>query len=279
MSDIKQLPSEIITEIEMSKQNKIWLILEGLSDEKIFLARTFSESVKAVVASGWENVITIVTECDKLEDKKVIGLIDRDYRDLKEEQPIHQNIAITDFRDIENILFESSALLKVYSELGAIEKLPKNTFGQIKIGEIKELLSKVAVKLGMYRAYCYANGINVSFEKLDHAKFIDDKNLSLDVRKFINHLVGNPKNKDLVLDIDWETTQSNWMPQSIQSPVYIRHGHDLMSIIAISFKRKYGTRGGSISQKDIEAFFRIAINDEELQKYDFWKQIEGIIAS
>lgn len=279
MSDIKQLPSEIITEIEMSKQNKIWLILEGLSDEKIFLARTFSERVKAVVASGWENVITIVTECDKLEDKKVIGLIDRDYRDLKEEQPIHQNIAITDFRDIENILFESSALLKVYSELGAIEKLPKNTFGQIKIGEIKEQLSKAAVKLGMYRAYCYANDINVSFEKLDHAKFIDDKNLSLDVRKFINHLVGNPKNKDLVLDIDWETTQSNWMPQSIQSPVYIRHGHDLMSIIAISFKRKYGTRGGSISQKDIEAFFRIAINDEELQKYDFWKQIEGIIAS
>lgn len=279
MTEVKQLPEEIITEIEMSKINTIWLILEGRSDEKLFLAKTFSKEIIAVVANGWENVLTIVSNCDQFQNKKVIGLIDRDYRELKGSQPTHPNISITDFRDIENILFESSALLKIYSEYGSDKKLPKNARGRINIEEIKDKLSDIAVKLGMYRAYCYANDIYISFDKLDHSKFIDDRSLLLDIEKFIKHLAGNPQNKELVLNIEWGKTQSNWIPEHIQSPVYIRHGHDLMSIIAISFRRKYGTMGGAFCREDIESFFRIAANDEEIKKYDFWVQIERKIAN
>lgn len=279
MSDVRQLPGEIVTEIAMSKLYNTWLILEGISDERLFLARYFSKDVRAVVARGWENVISIVTGCEKMENKRVFGLIDRDYRDLKALQPTNANITITDYRDIENMLFESSALLKVYSEYGSISKLPKTESGRINIEAVKEELSEVAYKLGMFRAYCYANDINVCFDNIDHAKFIDDRDLSLNVKRFKNHIAGKPENKDLIFAIDWEETQSNWIPESIKSPVYVRHGHDLMSIIAISFRKRFASKGGAFSQEDIESFFRIAANDEEIRQFAFWKDLERKIAN
>lgn len=279
MSDVIQLPGEIITEIEMSNTYSIWLILEGYSDEKLFLSKTFSKEIKAVVAFGWENVTEIIHGCDGMVAKTVIGLIDRDYRDLNNTQPVHNNIIMTDYHDIENILFESKALEKVYCEYGSINKMPKHKSGKINYEEIRKELSDVAYKLGMFRAYCFANGFNISFKLIDHTKFISDRDLSINEKKLITHLAGKQENRESVLRIEWKKTQGNWVPDNLSSPVYIRHGHDLMSVIAISFRRKWGSKGGALTREDVEAYFRIATEEEEIKKYDFWKRIEEKISA
>jgi len=281
MSDgIQQSPDEIITQIQMAVTDKIWLILEGTTDERLLRVRPFSKKIESVVAQGWKNVVEIVKGCEgkNFNSKIVLGLIDRDYRDLDGKQIYHQNIILTDYRDIENMLFETKALLKIYSTYGSFEKLPKKN-DDIDIEKIKSNLNSVAYKLGMFKAYCYFNHVEISFENIDHKKFIDSDKISLDDNKFIKNLNGhNPGKESLIGRIKWQDTQSGWIPTDKEkSPAYIRHGHDLMEIIAISLKKKWGSRGGSCNRKEVEEWFCIAVEDEELKQYKFWKDIEAKI--
>jgi len=276
MSEISQLPGEIITEIAMSHIYPDWIILEGESDERLFLARTFSTQIKAIVAKGWENVCEIVQGCESLAKKRVVGLIDRDYRDITCSQFRHQKIVLTDYRDIENILFESSALLKIYTEYGSFEKMPRLENGRVNISEIKQEISQTAFLLGKLRAYCFKSGVNVCFNKIDHAKFINDRDLSINFEKLSRHLCGFPENHGISIDLQLTASQAEWIPEEYKSPILIRHGHDLMAIIAISFRKKWASRGGQFSRVDIESFFRISISDEELRSFGFWKNIEKL---
>lgn len=270
MSNLQQHPEELITEIAMSHASMAWIVLEGESDERLFLSRNFVDIARVIAAGGWENVVTIVTGCDQISGKIVIGLIDRDYRDLKEEQPRHDNIAITEFRDIENSLFESSALKKVFCEYGSIQKMPKNDNKSVDIASIKTRLNDVAFQLGKFRAYCYYHGLSVSFQGLDHSKFVCDRHLTLAPEKLILHLSGKQSNRAHLDALNWEDTQADWLPAAMNKPTAIRHGHDLMAIVAISLRRVWGTNKGSISKEDIEHYFRLAIDNDEIQAWPFW---------
>lgn len=278
MADLNQLPEEIVTEISMSEQ-KTWLILEGPSDGKFFIGRKFFTDVEYKVAYGWENVETIVTQSASLGDKyNVVGLIDRDYRDLNNKNPKHSKIVITDYRDIENIFFESNALRLVYIEEGSCDKCPQKK-GSIDIDSIKKELNSVAMILGKYRAYCYVNGINMSFDDLNYEKFIT-RELEFEKDKFLKHLRGKGQNSTLISMVNWEKTQSNeWIPINYRLPVYIRQGHDLMAVVAISLKKKYGSKSGTFDHETIEKTFRFAIDNEEIKQFDFWKKLEHLLVN
>jgi hypothetical protein len=278
MSEVVEFAEELVTEISMSHAFKKWLILEGISDQRLFLARYFPNKVKTVVALGWENVVKIVNGCTDFSDKKVIGLVDRDYRDLKECPLDNPNVVCTDFRDIENILFETSALEKVLAELGSLEKLPMKRDGKIDLRKVKSEISSLAEKLGRFRAYCYKYDSGISFEKIDHCKFIDDRQLTLDSEKFLRHLAGNPDNAGRVNDINWSVTQAGWLPVAFSRPEYLRHGHDLMAIIAVSLRRKWASKGGGITRENVESLFRLAAELAELQKYKFWQDLEILLS-
>lgn len=275
MSDISSFPCEIVTEIEMSRSNNKWLVLEGSSDEKIFLARPLSSLACTVVAKGWENVVKIVESCDCFDKKTVVGLIDRDYRDLDSSQPSHENVVVTDYRDIENILFESSALVRVYTEFGSQSKLPKTNEGRVDQDEIRKVISLSAYGLGKFRAYCHASGVSVSFDEMDHEKFINDKTLQIDSGAFVAHLNGKPDNRGFDIAALWRDAGANSIPEVFSSPVFVRHGHDLMAMVSISLRRKWGSRGGSIDRGMVESLFRLAIDTEELNSFEFWKKINN----
>lgn len=275
---IEQTPEEIVTEISMS-QNKRWLILEGSSDYNFFCGKNFFNNIVYKDVGGWENVRDVVEKSYTDTSHNVVGLIDRDYRDLTHENPEHPKIVITDLHDIENILFESNALNAVYTQYGGRDKLPRR--GQpIDIKSIKKEIDKAAIPLGIYRAYCYANKINISFKDLDYDKFIDKNNLSFNIQNFENHLRGKPGNRELISQVKWKEAQScNWASPDFFVPVLIRHGHDLMEIIAISLKKKYGSQKGSFSHEDTERLFSLAIEEKELQNYSFWNKLNRLLAN
>lgn len=279
MSDFSQFATEIVTEIQMSHSNRKWLILEGDTDEKIFLARPLSSVARTVVAKGWENVLYVVTSCDDFERKVVLGLIDRDYRDFDSSQPSHSNLVITDYRDIENILFESNALVRVYTEYGSRTKLPCDHCGSLDYSQIRDVLSKVAIRLGRFRAYCHKHQIAISFKEIEHTKFVDDRTLQLNSSAFLRHLKGNPDNNGIEIDSHWNSSSGDWLPESLNTPVLVRHGHDLMAMVAVSLRRKWGTHGGRFDRKEIEKLFRLAIDDTELRSFEFWKNIDERLAA
>ncbi len=275
MGAIEQKVEEIITEISMSVNHNNWLIVEGTSDEKFFRIHQLSNKPIVIVAFGWENVERIVEESQDLNKKIIVGLVDRDYRYLEDENNLFGNIVITDYRDIENILFESRALDKVFFEFGSKGKLPKNDNGELDLGNIKNHLSGVTFELGVFRAYCYVNNLNVSFEKLRYSDFIDVNTVEFKHTSFLKHLQNKPKNYGLPLVNYWKDAQV-WVNEiDLVTHEYIRHGHDLMEIIAISLKKFYGSHNNkSIPSEMVEAFFRISIEKSELVNFKFWNTLE-----
>lgn len=272
-----QTATEIVTEICMSRDARPWLAVEGDSDERLLRKRSFPKDPKIVIGNGWEGVRYIICECYKENSSaKLLGLMDRDYRDHLGNQIFHEYIVLTDFRDIENILFNSSALDRVISEYSSSNKIPKNN-DKINIESIRHHIYDSAVKIGRFRVYCQYKEKYIDFKKIDYAKFISDKDLKINVEKFLSHLNGKNPGKTL-LKSHWEEAQSIAWRDKLNQPQFIANGHDIMALLAIALRRMWGTIGGSITKESIESSFRIGFSDEDLKSFSFWHGITEFLA-
>lgn len=276
---MQQTPSEIVTEIVMSTDPTPWLAVEGDSDERLLRTRRYLKPLKIVVGYGWEGVINIVEEYNKTASKaKLIGIIDRDYRDHLNCQASHENIVLTDFRDIENMLFNSSALKRVISEYASKNKIPKDGSDIPNTEEIKRLIYSSSIMLGKFRIYCQVNDKYVDFKKLDYVKFVCDKNLSIDAQKLINHLAGKNPGKNLSIN-DWDSAQElSWSDAKLNAPQFIANGHDVMALLCLSFRKMWGSLGGEMTIDKVEPIFRIGYSDDELEQSVMWCNLQRLLS-
>lgn len=276
---MQQTPSEIVTEIVMSAESTPWLAVEGDSDERLLRTRRYLKPLKIVVGYGWEGVVNIVEEYNKTTSKaKLIGIIDRDYRDHLNCQAEHENIVLTDFRDIENMLFNSSALKRVISEYTSNKKIPMNEGGIPNTDEIKRLIYNSSTMLGKFRIYCQANDKFIDFKTIDYAKFICDRTLSIDAPKFIRHLAGKNPGKFLSIK-DWDEAQKlSWDDEKLNKPQFIANGHDVMALLCLSFRKMWGTLGGEMTMDKVEPIFRIGYSDDELEQSVMWCDLQRLLS-
>lgn len=277
---MQQTPSEIVTEIIMSRDSRPWLAVEGDSDERLLRTRTYSVPLKIVIGYGWEGVRDIIFEHAKEQSNaKLLGLVDRDYRDHLNCQLIHSQVVITDFRDIENMLFNSSALARVISEYASINKVPKNKFGEIDTNSIRSCIYSSSVVLGKVRIYCQVNNFDISFKTIDYKKFICDRTLSFDSTKFLAHLSGkNPRKRNLSQD-DFDKAQAlSWPTEQLNQPQFIANGHDVMALLCVAFRRMWGSCGGEITPETVEGLFRVGYSDDDLKSTAMWCNLENCLA-
>lgn len=279
MTSFYQCPDEIVTEIMMSRDGIPWLMVEGDTDERFFRSRKFQSEVKIVVAIGWEGVRDVLINANKCRQNTiVVGVIDRDYRDQNNSQPIVEGLVFTDLRDIEGMMFWSSALHRVYCELGSFAKLPKQQHEQVDYSLIRAQIVSACEKIGRFRAYCFISGQSISFQNLDYTKFVCDKSLNLDVSKFLDHLRGRDKGVHCIDENSWNIAQaSKHLHEEYRDPKWVCHGHDLMALVAISLRRMWGSGRGWNSREEIESVFRVGFGDDELAATSMWKGICGKI--
>ncbi len=279
MTSPYQYPCEIVTEIEMSRDAIPWLTVEGDTDERLFRSRRFPRNVKIVAADGWEGVRDVLIGANNCQHNTiVIGVIDRDYRDQNNSQPMVRGLILTDLRDIEGVMFWSSALHRVYCELGSLEKLPKRTRGEVDYSLIRKQIISTCAKIGLFRSYCYMSGQSVSFRELNYAKFICDRSLNLEVSRFLDHLRGRNSGTNRIDNTAWDEAQSaKHLRQEYRDPKWICHGHDLMAMVTISLRRMWGSNGGQVSREEIESNFRVGFSDAELEATSMWGYICGYL--
>ena len=184
---IEQSVEEMVTEIAMSSDNKPWLILEGASDKKFFLSR-LPGTIRFFVAQGWERVVAVVNQVEDEKIRAILGIIDRDYREELGIELHSDNIVMTDYRDIEVMMFFSSAFRKIVVEKASQDKLPKFPDGEINYEEVRESIVDIAVPIGKFRFYCQKEEINAKFSDIDFYKFIEYKIFNFNSYSYVEHL-------------------------------------------------------------------------------------------
>lgn len=279
-SGIDQTAEEIVTEIAMSASTKPWLILEGVSDERLLLTRNLANSPKLLVAFGWENVVSVI---EKVKEEAIsdvaFGLIDRDYREYLGISISNDRIVQTDYKDIEVTLFHSKAFNRILIEQGSKDKLPRLKNGETNFEQIKETICKISTQLGQFRIYCQKKELPPSFTSIDFTRFLDPKTLEITPDKLISHI--NGKSQNTVTIQDWHESQKIPLPEEIfPDHRFITNGHDLLAIFGQSLRKKWGSRNSKeVEGEKIEGYFRIGFSNEEFEQTAMFTQLNSLLSS
>lgn len=281
-SMLEEKVDEIINEIDMSQDNKPWLILEGENDERFFMGQGLNNLAKFKVAHGWENVKKIIeTVKNDCISNKVFGVIDRDYREYFGEDININEIVQTDFRDIEIMMFFSPAFEKVIKEHMSEDKIPKKDSNEPDFDKIKEAIFEIAKKIAFFRFYCQQENKTVKLSKLNFKKFLCNQLFIIKKDEFIKHINGF-NNSDNILEENWTAAQSMQLPEKLEKCEFLLHGHDVMNLVAEGLRIKWGK--GSNNSKDttrekIEQSFRLAYSRENFQTTEMYNKLHELLSS
>jgi 5S rRNA maturation endonuclease (ribonuclease M5) len=246
-------PDRIANSIRLlrSDHEGVFLIVEGHSDKLIYERLVNKQEVRITIASNKNNAIKALSILEKENFRRVVAVIDADFSRIEQQIPDSNNLFLTDEHDLEMMLIKSAAFDKLLKERGSEEKIA--AFSK----DIRETLLKLGQEIGKLRLLSLRNELNLKFEGLNFSKFIDKKNLSIDIDKLIISI----KNHSQKLSLDEQQIKQDLSVISDENhdPWQLCCGHDFISILAIALWKVLGTRNANdVKKEDLERELRLA---------------------
>ena len=267
---MKKTPDDVANEVILTKQTSeaLVLIVEGYSDEKTF--RKFLASADSEFISSWgkDNAIAATAILEHEGIVGVLAIVDADFWHLEGKYPTSANVIVTDDHDLEMMIIHSNSFDHFIFEVASTAKLKKFLLNHSAEG-IRDILFERALPIGLLRRYSHENELNLCFNDLKFAKFIDKDTLTLKLKKMIQRVLGQTRNS--TLDVDVLASQIDELCVGISDdPYQICCGHDVMAILGIGLRKCIG---GSKSSRDAT----VEVLERELRmSYDsaFFKQTQ-----
>lgn len=252
----------VATTIHMLKQigqAKNFLVVEGDSDKRFFLKFIDSEFCHIESAENKDNVLEALTILNAQKAAGVLGVVDADFWNIDNVKPNVKNVLLTDTHDLETLLLQSSALEQILAEYS--DKWDLAVFEKGHGKDIRRILLDNANIIGCVRMFSIKKNMKFDFKELEFAKFVDEKNLQVDINLLIKELLKTKREKydvgEMVMDIKriLDKKYDDWQ---------ICCGHDMVKILLIGFKRIFGaTNSKKLSKGSIEGSLRLAYSEEE----------------
>ncbi|ACK69314.1 conserved hypothetical protein [Gloeothece citriformis PCC 7424] len=211
-----------------------FLIVEGTSDKLIYERLVNSKKCEVVVANSKFNAIEILKILEQDNFKGILAIVDADFSRLEENQEFtSDNLLLTDDHDLEMMLIKSPAFEKFLRERGSEEKI--NKFPK----DIRETLLEVGQEIGYLRWHSLLENLSLKFEELNFNKFINKKNLSLDVLILITTV----KNHSQKLSLQEQEIQEkiNQLKKNNHDLWQVCCGHDLICLLSIALCKAIGS--------------------------------------
>lgn len=271
---------DICNQISMERSlfDGTFLIVEGVTDERLFEKFVDKDGVRIIEAHSKDNVRSAVRDMSSHRgDDRVIGIVDPDLDRLRG-RAAREPLFHTDCRDMEMMLIRSNALDDVLDEYGEREELRR--FAET-VGPVREALVSASYPIGLLMYISQAEGLNLSFKDLDYGRFINPRTLGLDAAAMVDAVIFNSKScrmgrKELLrrLNRDAERLADQWDAA---------RGHDTVDILLIGLRRGFGSfNARNLSEGELGGALRLAFSDSDFAKtrlYDdtrAWADARGI---
>ncbi|MFC9709278.1 hypothetical protein ACFTRD_14125 [Paenibacillus sp. NPDC056933] len=217
-----------------------YLLVEGKKDLKLF-NKFISSKVAIKVAWGCENVKEVLNILDFRGHTKSFGVVDADFSTILEIPNNSENLFLTDFHDIEVMMFESNALQTVLNILG------KNTNDKYSdVQEIREKLFELGVELGYLKLANKMYDLGLSFKperiegnQLKYKKFVSEVDFSfLGEDKMVETVIDYSRSRSSKT-LDFEEIMSALInvKKEIYDQNHLVNGHDLSNLLYIFLKK------------------------------------------
>ena len=259
---------DICNQISMERSvfSGTFLVVEGVTDERLFEKFIDKDSVRIIEAHSKDNVRHSVKDMYSVRrDQRVIGIVDPDLDRLRGRR-VKPPLFHTDCRDMEMMVLRSNALQDVLDEYCDRELLAKFTET---VGPVRDALVSASYPIGLLMYVSQTEGLNLSFKDLDFERFINPRTLSLNASSMVDEVVFNSKNcrmgrKALLSRLEREA-------EGLEDQWDAARGHDTVNILLIALRKNFGSfNSRGLNEGELGGALRLAFSDrcfEETQLY------------
>ena len=261
--------SDIANEVSMMRSafRGTFVIVEGATDSRLYSKFIDSENVRILVAHSKNNVVQSVNELrNRRKDTKVMGFVDRDMDPMlgKKRAP---PIFATDKRDMESTVMASPALNDILAEYGSREKID---IFEKRFGSVQEAVSRSAAPVGMLMYISYKRGMNLSFKDLDFSRFIDARDLRIDIHRMVAEVYDCSMPQSYPKSAVAELVKGSL--QDIPDKWTIARGHDAVSVLRIGLRSVFGEYNArNITSGELGGALRLAFSRQYFEGTKFFK--------
>lgn len=260
---------DICNEISMERTiyRGAYLLVEGVTDSRMFGKFIDRDQSKILIAHSRENVERVVKEMSvRRGDRMVIGIIDADLDRLRG-KTVRSPLFYTDCRDMEMMAVRSNALNDVLDEYGDSEKM---TQFEERFGPVRDALVSASYPIGLLMSISKERGLGLCFKNLDFNRFINPRSLSLDARTMVTEVIYNSKNavagKKNVYGILVQEAEG------LDDPWKAARGHDTIDILLIGLRKAFGSfNARDLDSGSLSGALRLAFSDADFENTDLYR--------
>ena len=261
--------SDVANEVSMMRSSfgGTVLIVEGVSDARLYTKFIDRENVKILIAHSKNNVLeTVSTLRNRRGDGSVIGFVDKDMDGMlgKRRNP---PIFATDRRDVESTILSSPALNDVLAECGDTEKIRSFV---AKYGEVSESLAKAACPIGLLMYISYRKGMNLSFKDIDHLKYVSTVSLKPDIPRLVANIFASSMPQRYSRGSI--TEQLRPAAEECGASWDIARGHDAVAVLRIALRYTFGSYNcRNITDGEVGGALRLAYSRQYFGTSELFK--------
>lgn len=195
------------------------------------------------VANGKSHVVEVIAILDEGSFPGIVGVIDADLDHIEGHYWNSSNLIMLETYDLEELLIKSDALDRVLVELGSSAKVANRTIHP------REELIKAALPIGCLRLHSQRSGLNLTFEGMRYARFVDRDSLQTDVRKMIREVRNRSQRPDLASEEAGRAIRD--IQATMNDPWLVCCGTDMVAILSIGLRRVLGTKNANEVVPDV----------------------------
>jgi len=281
MSSIQDISDELTTklnELRMSKnhpsmRNKIFILLEGKTDIKLFRNIFNHQTTYIEEINGKEKIIKALEILQSEGFVKIFGIKDADFDNLENIVYENINLFLTDYADMEIQMIESSAFESLINEFSHQECYDEF------LNNLKNKLYNETIIIGYLRWYNEKNfrekgSYLLRFKRLKFQEFteVSKCNIVISTEDFFTETI---KHSDLDLNTNDLKNEINDLKSYSNDSLQICNGHDITALLAYLFNYKENSDKSNINQNRIEEALRLAYNFNDFKQMNLYNNLNN----
>lgn len=263
--------NSIANEIRMMKNQKFYVLVEGIFDAKFY--QQFFDKDKTIIkqCGGKENILNIYEKLkETLDEIDVVFILDKDYDFILGSNIVSDKVFYTDYHDLDIMLIQADAFEKFLCYDCKPENVEKFKT-KYHINELKEYLFNIAKEIGKLRLISYRDSYNLKFKTIDFKNFINKDDLSINIKNLIQEL----KNKSQLPKLDEKEIIDKLSEPFDYELCLINSGHDIINILSEGMKSLLGKNSNNKYTHDIiQDKLLYGCNIEKFKLYNLYKELK-----
>lgn len=238
-------------------KDRIWVLVEGESDRKLFIKLFDGPNVSVEQVNGLSKLREAVDELSK-ETDRVIGIRDADFLHIKGQSETIKNIFVTDSHDIEMMLIRSD---NTFRSLIA-------EFCSENLADCFALRDKVLASIKYLGGIRYFNDVydcGINFTGLGIGDYYDREQLKIDVNRCIHEINRRSPNRTRCAEFN----AVKELIEHINDLYNLCCGHDFVNVLVLYFNNN----GSNTSKRTVSQALRTAYTIAEFRRTNLYHEL------